>query len=370
MCKKRHVRWEIVAFSMILIVYLVGCVGGGCDGEEDATPVILTDYSLGEGSIQASWISNSGQIVHDHTRSALYRLGNQEIIAVDLENGAQNSLVSLPFDPAGIRLTTDDANLYILETEESADADNGRPDLVQYDIQNDLLGTVKIEIDSSLAVEDFIVTTNGRVVVACYNDSDDSTLQNLYLYNTNGELLDTDNGIYSGYFPDLALNWDQETLVYEIMGTRSIGINVLSINGDEFSEVYFANRLLAFGALNTYEPNGDRLFRSSGEVLFGEETDDGQIPPYIAIDFDLTHKILVLLVRQADNYLVGYYDLGTLALLSEQELPQIEGLEGFRPAGIWISGGLYLMFEDVVTNEFGETFSGENKSLVRFNFAY
>lgn len=333
---------------------LAGAVLAGCGGSRNSSDDNPPDYSLGAGDVQAEWVSSSSDVIHDRTRGALYYLDveNQNLMRIEVDRGDEQLLQSLLFEPAKLRITSDDSSLYVLESDDSAAAGDGFADIVRYDIGGDFIDTDYVELDTGVSVADFVVTTDRRVLVSTYETlvPPDVTpqAQALSLYDFfSGDLLDTPLNYGGAVTARLALNDDQQTVAAEFMYGSRASFNMLSIANGDLTERSSMNLLLAFAAYNSFEPGSNRIFRSNG-LVWDDDEELELDSAYQSIDFDQDgDRIVTLVSAGGGSYLVHYYDSDSLELLSEQALPVIDDAAGMAPHMVFVdSGDLYVVYRE------------------------
>lgn len=339
----------------LLSVAALGTVSG-CGGSRNSSDSDPLDFALGDGDVLAGWISGSTDLVHDATRGKLYYLdtANLDVAAVDLASGNESTLVALNFAPAMMRLTTDDQELYVLESADSADADDGFPDIVRCNVANCFVSAEPdIELDSGIVVGDFVATTNDRIVVASHAATSSPTPSEQYLSLINSfSGAQIDSLTFSGVRQLLALKWDQTTVLDEVMLNSSLRLDTVSIAGDSVDVSDTMDLTLAQGAINTWEPEGDRLFRSSGAVWDGDNDEMDLGASYESIDFDLEDERVVTLVERSGSFIVRFNELDSLELLSEQTIPAIEDAAGMEPVQLFVDDdNLYIVYREVTSDE-------------------
>jgi len=341
----------------------------GCGGSRNSSQGDPADFSLGAGHVETAWASTSSELIHDLSRGALYYLDveNANIMAITVDGGAEQVLQLLPFEPAKMRMTTDFDSLYVLESDASAQDNDGAADVIRYSISGDYLDTDYVELDVNVSTADFVATTDRQLVVSNYDTlvPPDVTpqAQTLNLYDFySGSLLDS--ATYSGaVWTRLALKDDQQTLVSELMYASATGFDVLSIAGGTVGVVQTETMSLGFAAYNTFEPAGDRLFRSNGEVRFADDASASLTNGYVSIDFDQSSDRIVTLVDSAGGFLMHYYDSKSLDLLSEQALPTIVDAAGMEPVSAFVdSGDLYVVYRELTSS------TPRNFLLVKFDY--
>lgn len=357
-------QW-VMAFLLTGATALAGISGcGGSRNSSDSDDD--TDFALGEGDATAMWTSDSTELVYNRGRGDLYYLDveGQDVVAVDVASGDDAPLVAggLLFGPSKIRLTADNEELYILESEESANDNDGFPRLIRYDIAGNFALDVA-RIDEDAVVDDFVPTNSDRVVLATHVGAVSSTPvdQHLTLINAIGGA-EIDSHSFSGFTQALALSWDQATVLDQVTQTSSLSANTVSIASDAIDVRGTGNLTLAQSAVNTYEPEGERIFRSNGTVW----DDDEEISlgsGYESIDFDLDDARVITLVESGSNFIVRYFDLDSLELLSEQTLPAVADAAGMEPVKLFVDGGnLYVVYREVT--------SGLTRDYVLVEFDY
>jgi len=329
---------------------------GGCGGSRNSSdPDDPVNFALGSGEVNAHWTSSSIELVHDLSRGSLYYFDveSREVVAIDVSSGDDSLLLptSLLFDPSKMRLTADSKDLYILETEDSAEKTDGFPDLIRYNIVGDFTDADVINLREDRIVSDFAVTNNNRVVVASSEKPAvgvTPSVQWLSLYSgDSGALFDAET--FAGVTQQLTLNRDQVTLFDQIMNTSRYQLQTVSIGTESIVLADAGTLLLGEGAQNTYEPKGDRIFRSNGTVRDGNKTLNlGS--SYESIDFDLLGERVVILVRNSGNFTIRYFDIDSLQLLSEQTLPTIADAAGKEPVKLFVDDGeLYVVYRKVTS---------------------
>jgi len=328
---------------------IAGCGGSRNSGGSDDPP----DFTLGSGKTEAQWASSSTEVVHDLSRDALYYLDveNREVVAIDVASGDDSLLLpaALLFDPFKMRLTADSKDLYILESRAGANETDGAPNLARYNIAGDFIDADFINLDVNKNVSDFAVTNNSRVIVASSEIPAGSTpsVQWLSLYSgESGALFDAET--FGGVTQQLTLNRDQVTLFDQTLIGNGYYLETVSIGAESVVMSAAGNLLLSQGGENTYEPEGDRIFRSNGDVLDGNKTINlGS--SYESIDFDLVAHRIVILVR-GNGFLVRYFDIDSLELLSEKALPTVADAAGMEPIKLFVDDGdLYVVYREVTS---------------------
>lgn len=352
------------AISLVGAMVLAGIAGcGGSRNSSDGEPPAPEDFALGAGDVNAQWSSSSMELVHNLSRGALYYLDveNQDVVAIDVASGDDSILVSLPIGPAKMRLTADNQDIYILESDISADATGGFPDLIRYNISGNFIGSPFIELDSELRVDDFVATNNEQVVVAGYQAS--GTEIYFSLFNANGGFLDEEIFNGTGFVvQQLALAADQQTVLSSLVRNSNSVLNTISIAGNTVSMTGSVNLTLAQTAVNTYEPEGGRVFRSNGAVWDGDE-EKSLGSSYESIDFDLNDDRIVILVRGGSGFIVRYFDLDSLEVLSEQALPAVEEATGMEPVKLFVDDSdLYVVYREITSAP------TKDHVLVEFNY--
>jgi len=342
-------KWFGVAF--LVAAAASGCITG-CGGSRNSSdPTAPANFALGSGTGKAQWTSSSTELIHDLSRDALYYLDveNREVVAIDVASGDDSLLLpaALLFDPFKMRLTADSKDLYILESRDSANETDGAPNLIRYNIAGDFIDFDFINLDVNKTVSDFAVTNNGRVVVASSEIPSGSTpsVQWLSLYNgESGALFDTET--FDGVTQQLTLNRDQVTLFDQTLISNGYYLDTVSIGAGSIVMSDAGNLLLGEGGENTYEPEGDRIFRSNGDVRDGNKIIDlGS--SYQSIDFDLVGGRVVILVR-GSSFVIRYFDINSLELQSEQTLPTIAAAAGMEPVKLFVDDGdLYVVYREV-----------------------
>lgn len=337
----------VVALSIaVLLAGVAGC--GGSRNSSD--PPEAQDFALGTGDVNAQWASSSTELVHDGSRGALYYLDveNQDVVAIDVASGDDSTLVSLLIGPSKLRLTADSQDIYILESDTSADSTGGFPDLIRYNISGNFFGS-PIELDSELRVDDFVATNNEQVVVAGYQAS--GTEIYFSLFNANGGFLDEESFDGTGFVvQQLALAADQQTVLSSLVRNANSVLNTMSIAGNSVNMTGSANLTLAQTAVNTYEPEGERVFRNNGTVWEDGEAEKSLGSNYESIDFDLDDGRIVMLVEGGSGFIIRYFDLDSLDVLSEQTLPTVADAAGMEPVKLFVDDdNLYVVYREVAS---------------------
>jgi hypothetical protein len=355
----------VAAFVLVGVAALAGVAG--CGGSRNSGSDDPPDFSLGAGDVNKEWSSSSAELIHDLSRGALYYLDveNGDVVAIDVASGDDSGLVdALSFEPSMLRLSADAQDLYILESAESAADTDGFADLVRYDIAGDFVDTDLIELDDDKIVTDFVVTNNNRVIVASYEPPTigvTPSVQWLSLHSgDNGALLDALE--LAGVQQQLTLNRDQQTFFDQIMIGNGYRLLTVSASGDAINVSSEGNASLGEGANNTYEPDGERIFRSNGTV-WGEDEEVDLGTSYVSIDFDLVADRVVILVEGSNGFLIRYFDLDSLELQSEQSLPTIADATGMEPVKLFVDDGeLYVVYRQLTSA------ASKNYLLVEFDY--
>lgn len=358
---------RLIAMCVALGIASLGCIGG-CGGSRNSREGDPVDFSLGAGEVNKAWSSSSTELVHDLSRDALYYLDveDQAVIAIDVASGDDSILTDdFSFEPAKLRLSADGQDLYILESAESAADNDGFPNIARYDIGGGFVDTDFIELADDKTVSDFAVTNNNRVVVASYLTPATGVTpseQWLTLHNGDSGALIDELEPFSGAGQQLTLNRDQVTLFDQTLLGSGYVLWTVSITNDALSVAPEGDIPLGEGAVNTYEPDGDRIFRSDGTVWDGDEAIDLETA-YDSIDFDLVDDRVVMLVDGSSGFIVRYFDIDSLELLSEQSLPAIEEAAGMDPVKLFVDDGeLYVVYREI-TNTSTKTYL-----LVEFDY--
>jgi hypothetical protein len=340
-----------------LVLVCATAFGGfaGCGGSRNSSdPDDPVDFSLGTGDVNAAWTSSSTELIHNLSSGALYYLDveNQDVVAMDVASGDDSLLLpqTLFFGPSKMRLTANDEELYILESEDSANDTDGFPDIVRYNIDGGFINSNVIELNTDLRVDDFVASNDAQVVVASYQATTPSAVY-LSLFNANGGgLLDEAAFDSTGFVVQrLALAADQETLLSSLVRNTGSVLSAVSIASGAVDVTDSENLTLAQTAINTFEPEGDRIFRDNGTVLDGnaEKTLGSS---YESIDFDQDGNRVVILVDGSSGFIVRYFDLESLDLLGEQTLPTIADAAGMEPVKLFVDAGeLYVVYREVTS---------------------
>jgi hypothetical protein len=268
---------------------------------------------------------------------------------------------TLLFEPSKMRLTADSQDLYLLESEASANDTDGEPDLIRYNISGDIVANSFIELSADLRVDDFIATDDERVVVAGYQSTTTTVYTSLFL--ASGSVLDEASFSGTGFVvQQLALARDQQTLLSSLVRNSSSTLSTINIAASSVDVTGELNLTLAQTATNTYEPEGNRVFRSNGTVWDGN-TEKSLGSTYEAIDFDLVGGRIVILVRGSSGFIVRYFDIDSLAALSDQTLPAVAGATGMEPVKLFVDNGeLYVVYRKVTSAAL------KDYLLVEFNY--
>jgi hypothetical protein len=346
---------SITKAGILAGVAVLGAVAG-CGGSRNSSSPEPIDYSLGDGDVEATWTSHSTDFVHDAGIGQLYYpdAGGRNIVAIDVDSGRAAPLIDggLPFVPEKIYLTADNEELYVLESKDSAQAGDGLADIVRYSVAGRFLQHVT-QIARDVTVTNFVATNDDRVIVVTRADSaavNTSAEQFLTLLNAfgGGEL---DRKMVYGLPPLLALSPDQSELLFELMPTgRWTAATFISMASDVLSEQ--TSMMLAAGmyARSTYEPQGNRIFRSSGVVWDDNEDADLSLGSnYESIAFDVDNERVLTLVRKSGGaFTVRYADLDSLELLHEEALPAVTGAAGMEPVQLFLNDGdLHIVYRQV-----------------------